>query len=438
MVLSLNKHDLLRALTLTTSVQTSRDRPISGQELSQLRNVGERLRAELLVVLESLPASARGVRALGRHLNLDRNTCHRVLVATQQRADDGLAVISKLPGIAALRQFVQAFDALGLSADQGRSLRAAVDQLAQLVGELGGSFSSVQRRVTRPPSARGVPGTRAVAGHGDERERLAMHAAALGLVGRCSDVHLTLTIHRPLPDNPRKLEHVGVNALIGHEQVRAEAMPLALTYIFSASDPLHSGQPNYAELTCTGTGHEMLSRFCSEPMPRFAARASGIAQHQQVIDTDPSAGPIDVVVGCRLDPVDHVDRDEVPLLHNVVRMRYPAKRLVFDVYLHRSLAMSSIPMIGAYAWHPSMVKDLSKYWHERVPMDLSIQVLGPGLGHAGTDAWPRHQELTRYVFTQLGWNADEFVGYRVSQTFPVWGLYYYFTSDFAKTGPGSA
>lgn len=411
---------------------------LSAEDFARIREAGGRLRGEFLALFENVPVAVRRTRALSRHLNVDRNTCHRLLTALNQRADDEATVIAKLPGVAGMRLIVDAIEAAGARKRDVRAASAAIEHFATLIDELGGSLSEVQRRCAVSSSApahspaNADPGE--MPGVSDMlAARRTMHAAASSLVGRRLDAHLSIMVLRPLPGNPKMLEHLGVNALIGHSQTRPDALPFALAYCFSGPDTWCSETgPEYNDLSKRSTGQELIPKFCSQPLPTVTVRRGSKGHHQQIFDTAGISEKQDIVAGCRLDPVAHVADHEVPVFNNVVRLRFPAERLVFDVYLHRSLAMSSVPTVGAYAVHPGLVDDLSKFWYERMPLDLRIEILGPSIRNARTDAWSRHQELTTYVFERLGWNGDEYVGYRVSLAYPIWGLFYYMTSDFAK------
>jgi hypothetical protein len=53
-----------------------------------------------------------------------------------------------------------------------------------------------------------------------------------------------------------------------------------------------------------------------------------------------------------------------------------------------------------------------------------LATLGRGIANAECDAWHRHAELTRYTFERLGWDPDEYVGYRGDVVFPIWAAKY--------------
>lgn len=52
-------------------------------------------------------------------------------------------------------------------------------------------------------------------------------------------------------------------------------------------------------------------------------------------------------------------------------------------------------------------------------------MLGPGLRSAATAAWARHAELTARLFTEAGWDPEEFVGFRCETAYPVWRAGYF-------------
>ena len=65
-------------------------------------------------------------------------------------------------------------------------------------------------------------------------------------------------------------------------------------------------------------------------------------------------------------------------------------------------------------------------------VDVTRRKLGRGLERAATDAWSRYGELMRSAFERLGWNADDFVGFRAEVAYPMWGAAYFAVFDYAK------
>ena len=57
-------------------------------------------------------------------------------------------------------------------------------------------------------------------------------------------------------------------------------------------------------------------------------------------------------------------------------------------------------------------------------------MLGTGVSRVASPGYERMPDLTRHLFEQAGWDADEFVGYRCEAAYPVWRAGYCMAFDF--------
>jgi hypothetical protein len=54
------------------------------------------------------------------------------------------------------------------------------------------------------------------------------------------------------------------------------------------------------------------------------------------------------------------------------------------------------------------------------------------LDRAASPAWQKQAELTKTAFERLGWNPNDFVGYRAEIPYPMWGGAYFAVFDYSK------
>ena len=109
---------------------------------------------------------------------------------------------------------------------------------------------------------------------------------------------------------------------------------------------------------------------------------------------------------------------------------FPARRLIFDVYLHREIARRCIPSIEAHLWNSSAGQQGLWRWSTRFPRGPRLLLLGTGLGNAEAERIPGHAALTAHVFERAGWDPTEFVGYRCDVEYPIWRAGYCMLFDF--------
>ncbi len=387
-----------------------------------------RLYGEIKTVLGSLPPNERGASAMSRSLGIDRATCQRI-VSTITQADRSPEMLVRMPGVQGLRQWIEAIRGKAVAGEGVlEAAGIAIDQFEDTLTRLAGSQRRLAQRLSASERFTPSPTEQTTAGEGAAREAL-FHAAA-EITGRWSEASITIYAFRPSTENPRRMERLVAMGQIGHRS-KTEAVPLVIS----------SGRRRDEELVFTSLNQEqvegasaraLLEPFCSKPLPRITSR-SGAGQIMHVIDPiETSQGDaVDMILANRtVQSVEHpaASSPAVEELWNL--MSFPARRLVFDVYMHRELARISIPGMDMHLWGPELGEGVGDRWFIRFPSAPKLTLLGTGLRNAATPSYTRHAELTHYLFEQAGWPAGEFIGYRCEVSYPVWRAGYCMSFDF--------
>ncbi len=397
-------------------------------ELGAVDAVGQRLRAEMGRLVRALPAESRSVRTMAAALGVDRNTCQRVIAATQP-ATTGCEAFLRLPGVKPMRQLVARARGCGVPDDVADSVSVAIDRLQAVIEDFGQSHRRLRSRV----EATLIAGThRPDRSQADIRRTLFEEHARL--LGRQMSVYSMVTAIVPQPGGTDSLEQAWMRGLIGLK-VNPQAGPVPLGLAATEEDAEASAvfDPLSRPTAPGGRAAGIIAALSSAPAPTLTARVAPASQ-VMVIDaaTLSAAGPTDVVVGSRMSGVARPDK----IYHTSTVMMTPAARLVFDVYLHRSLAMASVPSCGVFQYTMSFTGDMDANWPFRLPGQHRMELLGRGLGNSDSPAWGRHAEATRHLFAMTGWPADEFVGHRMDIPFPLWGSTAYQWFDFRTSQDG--
>jgi len=388
--------------------------------LARARDLAARLRSELRELIEELPPGLRGGSALSRHLSIDRATCQRAIAASRA---EGLEVIENLPGLQGLEAVVKALAARSADPARADGATAALEQFDRLIQDAGGSRASLLRAIE---SASRV-------GHPDEdveaRERL--YAASRDLCGRWSDVTGAIFMYRPVPGDPDAMESVSVSTLIGHH-ARAEAIPLTLAVASNTRADRSALEFHNLDATpAVGrSAGALLEAFSTSPPPIVTTRTPD-KELIYTIDADsidPSTG-VDIVTARRpASPAPHPATESPPIHEVWMLLNTPARHMLFDVYLHRSLARQCIASMSAHLWRADIDSTIGRRWRTRFPRSPSLEVLGAET--PPSPVYPRQVELTRHVFGAVSWPREEFVGFRCSLEHPVWRAGYCMTFDF--------
>lgn len=426
---------------LVSSPVRGRTAPLTRAEKLQAQQVAIRLRDEFRGLIDLISPSDRGASALAKKLKLDRATCQRIVSTVNGTTPDAQTIVN-FPGIEGLRLFVDAVanrpKAVPSDKQAVDSASSAIDSLEHLLDQLKVS----QRGLRRLLEGHGVAPVGVAAqesdwlGQDDVAARGTLFNAAAHVVGRWTETVVGVSLIRPVPGSPRLTESVQLRGHLGHH-AHQTSTPLELGSRAQSHD---TEEPVYTTLdaeTQSGPWGALVVPFCSRPLPRVTSRRTGGSVTHVVEKQDESSeAPFDVVIANRTGKPEAHPATMTPAVGEVSSiMRYPARRMVMDVFLHREIARTCIPSLETHLWTPTDARVMAR-WSTRIPGGPKMQLLGAGLGNAATPAWDRYVELLRYAFEHAnavsgGWNPDEFVGYRCETEFPIWRCSYHFLFDFA-------
>ncbi|CAG0964620.1 hypothetical protein PHYC_00915 [Phycisphaerales bacterium] len=404
------------------------------RDLAAADQLGHRLHAELRDVVALLAESDRGASAMSRALGIDRATCQRIVQSV--KSHPGADTLVRLPGIEGLRAFLAAMAGRARGAHPREVLAgaaAAVDRFESFLNDLDLSQRGLRELLerTRIEESLHAPAD-------DPASRAALFKSAARIIGRWSNASLFASIIRPLPGDPALTEWARMRGLIGH-QWRDSAVPLEIGGTASLQTTPHG--PALTTLDATpasgNTPTSLLTDFCSRPLPRVTSRAEGI-RVTHVIDTDShdGRGPVDICMAHRSARPDPHPATLTPPVGEVWSPQHvPARRMVFDTFLHRDIARRCIPSLEVHLYMPDIAQrhDAAR-WSTLIPGSPRLHVLGADLRATATPAYPRYPELFDHLFKTLAWNPAEFVGFRCEVEYPLWRTGYAMLFDFAQPG----
>lgn len=414
---------------------------LTEDERAWATQIGRRLRAEFSALIGALPAHERTGPGLERLLGINRAVAYRITSAVG--AEDELEVLTRVPGVEGLRMCTaSAREKLGGSAEAVLAgAESAIDDFRALIRASSGSHARLVARIrlTRDgiadQSVSIPPGRR-------EDVRKAMFNVVHALSGRGLVARTSISVLRPNPENPRQAEYVHARAYIGYRAVSG-GLPLVLASWVTTQQNTSGRMPgmDYRSLDNTHLeGREaggLLESFCSAPLPLVATRDT-TGRLIQVLDhaRAQTGAPMNAVLAYRLPDAGPLPSlDDPPVFLDATNLNVPAERMVSDLYVHRSINAGATPSVNLYLGRGTGGCDVIDRWHEQIEGGPVLGLLGTGLKNAHSPAWERHAELTRFVFAQLGWDAQEYIGYRCEESWPLWNCDYVMTLDYRAT-PG--
>lgn len=401
---------------------------LSDAQRARAVQIGDRLRAELNVLLKRTPSTWGSALGMARVLKVDRNSAQKIHAGLSS-AIDGAEALARFPGIDALRVFVVAASKAAGMPKADPSVEAAIDAFELLINETGGSRAALVRSLVTAVPSKPTRSDLSRAETSDEHEqrRRLFHDAA-DLVGYSVESVPFVGLVRQVPGRPDLIEGRRAFGLLG---VKWDRGPLAL-----ASTAV-GVQGNDAPIDTMKHGpliseheawHGLIPEFCSTPLPRFTSRTQGSLS---ILTADPpSAGVLDVIFGVKWGVDLYPPLTPEQVWSHMTAIRRPTRRLMFDVYMHRAMAAACVPSLGCFGWSAGLLNNPLEYWHERLPGRYPLELLGRGLENSASPHWTRRKELAEYIFSNVGWDPEEFIGFRCDIEYPLWNTIVLMSFDF--------
>lgn len=405
--------------------------PLTAAERSVATDTARRIRLELRGLVDLLPETQRGASAMARALDIDRNTCQRIVAATA-RGEADASLLIQLPGIQGLRQFIGALGRRFPGADAASSIAgvaAAVDRVEKVIDELAGSQRKLRERLEMDRAVDEID----AAPVESVATRRTLFRAAVDIVGRFSEFRLSTRIIRPAPDDPLHTESIRMTGHVAHV-ARPLAVPLEV-YGLVPEQLVETSGPAFQSLDAKesvgDTPGFLMKSFCTLPLPRVTSRAAGARMVHAIDETSTPGQPSDIFVADRRAGRDKHPATQHPPIGDVSTiMNFPARRFVMEVYLHRDIARRCIPSMEVHLSALQSGPMLLGRWSTRLPGGPRLELLPPGDIRGLDDAYPRHTEVTNDLFRSMAWNPAEFVGYRCDVAYPIWRAAYCMMFDF--------
>jgi hypothetical protein len=396
-------------------VVTPQRSPGAGSELeSDITRVGGSLAASLREVIDGVHRVKPGPQELARLLGVDKVLASRVLKAV--RRHDPLSATHDMPGPDPLRRLVRAAGKRGADAGAVERAERAISEFDLLIRERVGDRTLLDAILSAwiPEARRDF----------ELRRKQSAFKAMSQLKGvQARTLTATAVLHPSV--GGEKLDIVWLNGLVGVHRVRPGAV-VRLT-----SRRMHSPEKGRRPMTLSGgelsTPDDLvLKAFCSDPTPTMnaevlgetvsytlAGERFGVTSSVDVMFAEVNYQEIDRYVPAGSGRFGYCFAEVVP----------PAEILQFDVLVHRDLYVGQDPRLFIYDTSFEGVASPNNRARDNDRLDMleSVESLGGGLARVRSGDVPRYAEMVRHVFSSVGWDPQEFRGYRVRVDYPIYG-----------------
>jgi hypothetical protein len=256
------------------------------------------------------------------------------------------------------------------------------------------------------------------------RRKQAAFRAMSQLRGAAAKVNVATVLLHP-SDDPKRLDVVWIFGLIGLQRLRPDVALKFATRRVSNSDGTPRRPETLDGVAVDGLEGLRLTEYCSTPPVEIDVQRVGNVVHYTL--GKHGFGPraaTDLVFAevSRADMARFVPAGSGRRRYVFAEVSTPVDTLVFDALVHEDILFGE-PSLHIYDTSFEGVADVNDPTRDMDRLDLheSIQPLGAGLSRFRTADSPRYVELLRLVCDKLGWNGDQFRGYRSRIEYPVYG-----------------
>jgi len=397
---------------------------LTGSERTELDRALRRLQVSFQEFWSAWPISRRNPSQMSRELNIDRTTCQRLSTIARARYEPA-TILESLPGPRALRALLDAAEQADSPAPEGvlTAFRSAIDSFDEFLLTSGGSLSKLKRRLAAPRSAPVF--TDSPDDHADSDPQQALYNAARQINKKHALTSTSITLYDKVgvaDDEIRCITLSGVHSFAA----APDAVPTVIESFAEA--PSNTTGSN----TATDDGWQrsplLLEEFTSADRKMIQVRTAQDF-NSQALEIERSNHPSDFYLYASY-PLPE-NNGETWFMLNI-----PTETLIFDLYLHKSVARRCLVSIDIHLWHPSFANDPHSKWYTRMPQTPGLIQLGEGITKSASPFNPRQTELTVELFKRADANPDDYVGFRCEERFPIWRTGYHYELDFGDSTQG--
>lgn len=372
-----------------------------------------RLRGALTDLLAAGGEDPSQPQELSRNCGLNKNLAWKVCKIIN--STDSYGVAQHVPGSAAIRILLAAFEDRGVRGDVLEQVSQALDEFEHMIRVHVGDRSNLELYVgsVQPDGIH--------SSHLELKRRMAYQGNSV-IWGVQARVAFTLKAVSPTSGNAERADITTVGGLLDFRRLRPTASWPLLRQM-TLSENVEVGRSPFVPLDPDDdrSGAPLLREFCSKPLARTRAIAEGDTTTYEICEGPVgNTAAVDVIFGS-------IDPDVVPVRGDSVdsvgehycRVETPVEMLQFDLMLHRSLPFDMPPKLVTYSTlGGSLQFPLSRNHRCHLPGTNEVQSLGNSLHGFATPHIPRYGQLVTRTCERLGFPLEEFEGYRITLSYP--------------------
>lgn len=368
-------------------------------------------RAAVAELLHAVGTDATQTRETARKLGLNRGLAWRLTRVV--RAPESPLVISDVPGRQSVASFLKACRTHGAPEESLQAAKSAFEAYEHAVGGCSGDRKTLAMLMANHGHL--GPSTE------HERARRKLFEGACAVWGVQAQIRFVTVFVFPSPEDGSMLNAGHVTGFVGLRRLSPRAWPLSYEAVHDKSGDAVPFVKMPLDPDGVGEGElQLLKRFCNPPNPKIQVSQIGAFKRFEL-----APGPVGneglttCVFGSYLKHLYPRYSETPDTAGFMVLLQTPVERVLFDVFVHRDLAVPEPPraqLLDRLTFPHGNVE--SDFPRQELPLPETPAPLPGGAAGALHPNIPWYSRLLTYVSERIGQPLNAFEGSRFEMTYP--------------------
>lgn len=368
------------------------------------------LRAAVSALFYSVGVDPTQTRETARLLGLNRGLAWRL--SRVVRAADSAEAISDVPGRPSVTKFLSACRQRGASSQSIDVAQSAFEAYESAVGACSGDRKTLGMLMAN--RGNGTASTEA------ERARRKLFEGAATLWGGQAHLRFVTVFAFPAPDDADFLDAVHVTGFVGFRRLIPRAWPMYYEAVHTRAGDAVNFSKRPLDPTGSSEGElQLVRQFCDPPPKIQVSVIGGFRQFELAPGPVGNEGLTTCVFGSYLKHIFPRYPEKPDTAGFMVLLQTPVERLLFDMFVHRDLGVSTPPrtqLLDRLLFPHGYSED--DFPHIELPLTERAGSLPPSYSGAIYPLIPWYGRVLPFMTEHSGRSFDEFEGSRFELAYP--------------------
>ncbi len=393
----------------TMHADPSADSALERDFSRDLKAVASQIRSSLSSLMSSAGMDPQDPSVLNKRWGLNKTLSWKIAKVIQ--TDDAFLALQQLPGGEGMDILLKKSRAAGVRPEFVDATKLAVDRFETLIKTHSGdraTFEMMAGEIT--PLGRQQR---------EEQHRKLLFQGASYVWGVQARLFLNIRIVAP-GTRPGAVDIASAGGLLDFRRLRENVCwTLFRRRLYRDGTPMELGEAEPIDPLSAGQLVPLMPDFCSGSPEIVRMKKVG---HAAIAELAPSrvgnAGAMSYIAGAIGRNIFGTRTVQMQFAHLPVICNTPSELLIYDVYIHQSLAHAIPPEVLLMRMDGDAPPNPAEIADHQLPLIEPLLDTGSAATPPFTPEMPRYVELLNTVFSRSRWSATQFHGFRIKMAFP--------------------